>query len=225
MAGRHTAIVSADEHGLAFYHSLGKVLFVEASDILRILGKYQLDEPPVTLRKRTRYTILAMSPLPLGTESHPTDPYNVIALLTPTKLVIVGLKPSPRTWFKCPRSEIDGPATSKSRRGTLSWFPSVSLSPSDLAISVSTHKSNGKQKPLLSTPKLAFTWGNHLHFIEVFETKTKQMAKNSRTGKQHEVDVGVITYKSTGKWDAEEDILALQWLNVNVRSYSIPPLV
>ncbi|KAI0715216.1 hypothetical protein C8Q76DRAFT_568514, partial [Earliella scabrosa] len=40
VAGWHTALVSADDAGLAFYHSLGKVLFVDATDILRILGKY-----------------------------------------------------------------------------------------------------------------------------------------------------------------------------------------
>ncbi|KDQ57490.1 hypothetical protein JAAARDRAFT_130684, partial [Jaapia argillacea MUCL 33604] len=45
VAGRHTGIVSADEHGLAFYHSLGKILFVDASDVLRILGKYPEDDP------------------------------------------------------------------------------------------------------------------------------------------------------------------------------------
>ncbi|KAI0245579.1 hypothetical protein BJV78DRAFT_1107102, partial [Lactifluus subvellereus] len=44
VAGRHTAIVSADQTGLAFYHSLGKALFFEASDVLRILGKYPNEE-------------------------------------------------------------------------------------------------------------------------------------------------------------------------------------
>ncbi|KAI0245854.1 hypothetical protein BJV78DRAFT_1259612 [Lactifluus subvellereus] len=47
IAGRHTAIVSADQTGLAFYHSLGKALFVEASDVLRILGKYPNGEAVV----------------------------------------------------------------------------------------------------------------------------------------------------------------------------------
>lgn len=45
IAGRHTALVSADDSGLAFYHSLGKVLFVEATDTLRILGKYPDGNP------------------------------------------------------------------------------------------------------------------------------------------------------------------------------------
>ena len=46
LAGRHTALVSADDSGLAFYHSLGKVFFVDATDILRILGKYPDEDAP-----------------------------------------------------------------------------------------------------------------------------------------------------------------------------------
>lgn len=108
IAGRHTAIVSADENGLSFYHSLGKVLFVEASDTIRILGNYpqepvaEPDEQTSMLngsgvrsfrRRKPRSTVLAMATLPLGTAVHPTDAYQIVALLTPTKLVMVGLKP------------------------------------------------------------------------------------------------------------------------------------
>ncbi|KAH9948952.1 hypothetical protein B0H21DRAFT_196377 [Amylocystis lapponica] len=38
IAGRHTAIVSADDSGLAFYHSLGKVLFMEALTLFVFLA-------------------------------------------------------------------------------------------------------------------------------------------------------------------------------------------
>jgi hypothetical protein len=48
-----------------------------------------------------------MAPLPLGTAPHPTDAYNVTALLTAAKLVIVGLKPSPKTWYRKRRDESD----------------------------------------------------------------------------------------------------------------------
>ena len=85
--GRHTALVSADDNGLAFYHSLGKILFVDATDILRILGKYpdeDVPDAPAALghrlrRRRSRKpaTILSMAPLPLGTASHPTDAYKL----------------------------------------------------------------------------------------------------------------------------------------------------
>ena len=40
LGGKNTTIVSADNQGLAFYHSLGKMLFMEATDVIRILGKY-----------------------------------------------------------------------------------------------------------------------------------------------------------------------------------------
>ncbi|KAJ7579148.1 Golgi CORVET complex core vacuolar protein 8-domain-containing protein [Mycena floridula] len=222
IAGRHTAIVSADENGLAFYHSLGKVLFVEAPDILRILGKYQPDIPvppspspetPITpiasRRKRPRYTVLAMSPLPLGTASHPTDQYNIIALLTPTKLVVVALKPAPKTWFKYQRDiDAEGDSKPKSRKGALSWFPSILPSPD-------SQKQSSAEQTSSTTPRLAFTWGRMMYIIHVSETKTKHTVKNSRTGKSNEVDVGVIGFEKTGTWSAEEDILAIQWLNVN----------
>ncbi|KAG8970332.1 Vacuolar protein sorting-associated protein 8 [Tulasnella sp. 419] len=209
VGARHTAIVSADDNGLAFYHSLGKVLFVEANDVLRILGKYPDEEPvlpakeatipvkspellntdlsssghtskrsPVALgmdeerpilnqpitssskrpsQKRSGAAILAMAPLPLGTSPHPTDTYNLIALLTPIKLVVVGLKPSPRMWLRRMRNDQGGSAASdhESRgkngewqhpskwKGCLAWYPSVTSSSSSfLDSSVNTTSSS-----------------------------------------------------------------------------------
>ncbi|KAJ7072283.1 Golgi CORVET complex core vacuolar protein 8-domain-containing protein [Mycena amicta] len=211
VAGRHTALVSADEHGLAFYHSLGKVLFVEASDILRILGKYPDDElnPSSPLsdkrRRKNRYTILAMMPLPLGVAAHPTDSYNLVALLTPTKLVVVGLKPTPKTWFKC---SLDTAQPKLRTKGTMAWFPSTTGSAS---------ATNSLQSPPAqpSSPVLVYTWANKMHFLRVSETRSKQLVRNSRTGKTNEVEVGRIEYEPAGKWTAEGDILAVQWLNAN----------
>ena len=107
ITGGHTAIVSANQTGLAFYHSLGKALFFEASDVLRILGKYPNEEavvpgqPPLH-RRRARRTnaILTMVPLPLGTVPHLMDTYNVTAL-------IAGPKPMPKTWYRTHREEDD----------------------------------------------------------------------------------------------------------------------
>ncbi|KAJ7084430.1 Golgi CORVET complex core vacuolar protein 8-domain-containing protein [Mycena belliarum] len=233
VAGRHTALVTADEHGLAFYHSLGKVLFVEASDILRILGKYPDQEspplsslpannrvlstsPPRRRRRKNRYTILAMTPLPLGVAPHPTDAYNVIAMLTPTKLVVVGLKPTPRTWFKCPRS-VDGPDDPNSSlrwKGAMAWFPSTAGSGLGALNGTSADsKESTTGKP--SAPVLAYSWGNTLHLLCLSESRVKQLVRNSRTGKTSEVEVGRIAYTAAGKWAAEEHILAVQWLNAN----------
>ncbi|CAK5265748.1 unnamed protein product [Mycena citricolor] len=194
VAGRHTALVTADEHGLAFYHSLGKLLFVEASDILRILGKYMEDNAPVSAgTKRSRYTILSMMPLPLGASPHTTDGYHVIALLTPTKLVVVGLKPTPKTWFKYrrPGNVMD---SGNKWRGSMAWFPNAGEN---------------------TAPILAFSWANTLFLLRITENRAKQLAKNSRTGKTAEMDVGRIVYSEAGQWSATEAILAVQWLNAN----------
>ncbi|KAF5393318.1 hypothetical protein D9757_000645 [Collybiopsis confluens] len=222
VAGRHTALVSADEHGLAFYHSLGKVLFVEAPDILRILGKYPLDgsltskrtaprakaiESPTTPgKKRSRYTILAMTPLPLGTASHATDVYQLIALLTPHKLVIVGLKPTPKTWFKFSREEAGSRNRSRAR-GTLSWFPSV------LPSTNTDQVDQNIREP--STPLLACSWDRTMYILRVFESRNRQLVRHSKTGKSNEIEIGSISYLNAGQWSADEDILALQWLNGN----------
>ncbi|KAG6911131.1 hypothetical protein DXG01_003871 [Tephrocybe rancida] len=225
IARRHTAVVSSDDRGLAFSHSLGKMLFVEAPDILRILGQYQPDTlqhpisaigaapahtiPDTSLprRRKARYTILATVPLPLGTFPHATDQYNVIAMLTPSKLVVVGLKPTPRTWFKCPRDVEDG--SSSKARGTLAWCPSVVSKP----ISESLSTTDGHT---CTTPMLVFTWGHSLRLIRVDEFKSRETTRNSRTGKQIEVEVGRIIYQDAGHWSAESNILAVQWLNAQV---------
>ncbi|KAG6820736.1 hypothetical protein H0H93_012382 [Arthromyces matolae] len=225
IAERHTAVVSSDDHGLAFAHSLGKMLFIEAPDILRILGQYQSDAhqrpslskdtitlqesiPDTTIprRRRSRYTILATSPLPLGA-SHLTTPYNIIAMLTPSKLVIVGLKPTPRTWFKYPRNTIKGSSSSAASkaRGTLAWRP-----PQPKVVHPTDNDINSSEAPVL-----VFTWGCTLRLIRVDEFRSKEMVQSSRANKQVEADVGRIVYQDVGSWSAEDDILAVHWLNVD----------
>ena len=230
IAGRHTALVSADDSGLAFYHRLGKVFLVDATDILRILGKYpdeDVPEGPAALghrlrRRKTRKpaTILAMAPLPFGTSAHPTDAYNLIALLTPIKLVIVGLKPSPKTWYRRHR-ESDDEVGSKSRfKGTLAWFPSVSLG-ADLTSAAERDskkiQANGVHPS--STPTLVYSWGETLHLLKVTESKITESVKDAKTGKVKTVEVGRMVFEEVGSWTASDNVFALQWLNVNVGSF------
>lgn len=239
IARRHTAIVSADEKGLAFFHSLGKLLFVEAPDILRILGRYpdsslSLKPPPRHLPslvqndgleqgpnvRANRYTILAMAPLPLGTPN-PTDAYDLVALLTPTKLVVVGLRPTPKTWFKFPRDPSEG--TSRfGCKGALAWFPSISRSTSSKlpeASQAGKQKGKGWSSESSVAPMLAFTWGTSLRLVRVSESKVMGPAKNVKSS-GIEVEVGTIVYELVRKWIMEDDIISVQWLNVNVGSFT-----
>ena len=231
VAGRHTAVVSADDSGLAFYHSLGKVLFVEASDTLRILGKYPDEADPLNehgapgisiqhsfRRRRTRkaHTIISMMPLPLGASAHPTDAYNLVALLTPVKLVVVGLKPSPKTWYRRHRDTDDG--SPKSRfKGVLAWYPSAL--PTGVA-QPETQK-NGKSRAHTSTgshPMLVYGWSNTLNLVRVYESKMVQESRNPKNGKTTRVEVGRIVFEESRSWNVGSDVLALQWLNSNVGS-------
>ena len=249
VAGRHTAIISADEKGLAFYHSLGKVLFVDASDILRILGRYAEEDildstrssprpasspaqrplngsapPPEPLsfrrRRKIRNGILGMAPLPLGTSPHPTDAYNIVALLTPAKLVIVGLKPSAKTWLRRAREGEDDSPRPKSRwKGTLAWWPSV-LPGATKSVLAEKGATNGKDLSVPTTPILVYSWGSAVYLLRVSEAKVKQTVRSARTGKSSEVELGTIVFEDAGKWNVDDDILAVQWLNTNVGSFS-----
>ncbi|KAF8134645.1 Golgi CORVET complex core vacuolar protein 8-domain-containing protein [Boletus edulis] len=219
VAGRHTAIISADESGLAFYHSLGKVLFVEASDTIRILGNYPQElsherttsvstlNPPGARsfrRRKPRNTLLSMATLPLGTVTHPTDAYQIVALLTANKLVIVGLKPSPKTWLKRTRPDDAELTFSGRRRGTLAWFPSTGTPQGP--------KDGGNDK---THPTLAYSWGRSIRLLRVSETMVKRSVLNPRTNKTREVDTGTLVFEDAGNWTVNDAIVALQWLNVN----------
>jgi hypothetical protein len=109
VGARHTAIFTADENGLSFYHSLGKILGVASNDTLRILGRYPEYLPPhdgradganARHRRKRSPPILALTPLPLGPVDHPSDLVHFVALMTTQKLVVVGLSPSTRTWYR-----------------------------------------------------------------------------------------------------------------------------
>lgn len=236
VAGRHTAIVTADENGLAFYHSLGKVLFVDATDVIRILGKYPEDVSPgptlrgatgpgpILFRKRRERkvnVILAMAPLPLGTCSHQTDGYNLVAMVTPVKLVIVGLKPKPTTWYRRLRRDNQEKGPTERWRGTLAWFPSVE-GPSPTP-EKPLPKDRSKPEPKGAMPMLIFSWGKQFNLIRVSEKKLVQPVKSAKTGKISEVELGVIVIEEVSTWTTDEVVLAIRWLNANVGLFSVGP--
>lgn len=233
IATRHTALASADDHGLAFYHSLGKVLFVEASDTLRILGKYP-DEESVAVQKslpgsintqqnrrrqQTANAILALSPLPLGGTTHTTDQYQVIAVLTPVKLVVVGLKPTPKTWYRRHRGASEGGAASNVRwKGCLAWCPATSDTPA--------HHSNGKSTPSPDLdPILAYSWADSIHILRVTTSTIKKTVQNPRNGDVREVQDGILDFTTHGSWRASGLVIGIQWLNHNVGMFAFALLL
>ncbi|KAG8907929.1 Vacuolar protein sorting-associated protein 8 [Tulasnella sp. 403] len=266
---RHTAIVSADETGLAFYHSLGKVLFVEAVDVLRILGKYpedavtpakeaplrsktsvNLSSSPATptmhtfngttngvpfifpRQKRPSNTILSMAPLPLGTAVDPTDAYDLVALLTPVKLVIVGLRPTPRTWYRQHRggeTSEEGSSENTSRwSGCLAWFPSILLGNDDGSARRNKPQDTSRKRQAddrqktsssqaSSSPILAYSWGRSIRLLKAREEIIQRMVEDTKAGngKKKVANVGQVAFDDVAFWSADENVMAMQWLNLN----------
>jgi vacuolar protein sorting-associated protein 8 len=183
VAARHTAIVSSDENGLAFYQSLGKVLGLANTNVIRILGRY-----PQQAFHSPR-PILAMAPLPLGLEPHVSDKHSLVALLTATKLIIAGLKPSARTWWRFLRPESDGNGSC----GALAWFPSGKGNTAD--------------------PILAFSWDKTVRFVHVRSTSPASGSQVNGDVAKTEIGLG---FDNLREWKAEEPVRALQWMSQRV---------
>ncbi|KAF9510041.1 hypothetical protein BS47DRAFT_1396315 [Hydnum rufescens UP504] len=259
VGARHTAIVSADDAGLAFYHSLGKPTTTFQSPGPIISDTPQPPPPPSqpshatpssrssspipsrTRRNRKTSTILAMSSLPIASSAHPTDSFNLIALLTPIKLVIVGLKPSPRTWYRRHRGGQEGDSNLSTWRGNLAWFPSVSTPPPEGADAL---KLLGENPSLaqqghkgvvaeVTKPVLAYSWGRTIILLKVradeapsppprdggsssWKIKKANPAATAPVGKkQKPLHPVKLAFEEAGEWVTRGDILALQWLNIN----------
>ncbi|KZT42500.1 hypothetical protein SISSUDRAFT_980251 [Sistotremastrum suecicum HHB10207 ss-3] len=217
VGARHTAIISSDENGLAFYHRLGKVLFVEATDVVRILGKYPAPDPTSrsphqrrTAGERRGNTILASSSLPLGTVDHSTDKYSLVALLTPVKLLIVGLQPTPKTWYRCHR-DFDGTKEKSRWRGVLSWFPSV-----ESEQIVETDSKAGSKKQDGTLPLLVYAWGKHCKIVTVAEVMVPTVVVNDQTGAAKTVPVGKIVVREVAHWSTDDDVLSIHWINATL---------
>ncbi|GAA5986914.1 hypothetical protein JCM5350_000362 [Sporobolomyces pararoseus] len=247
IGARHTAIVSADELGLSFYHSLGKVLMLASTDIIRMLGNYPdpstysppsstngtISPPPSTssaLRipatngnRKKPTTILSMSPLPLGPVPHPpSDSLNLVALLTPSKLVVVGLKPTPRTWwrFSFPRSTTDetesnadgsenGGGASKgfTESGILGWWPSYRRS----TLEGEAVETNGKKElEVGEDPMLAWAWGRRVRLVRV-----KSNRKENEVVPKGGVTAGV-DFVEIGGWECDSRVVGLRWYSEEV---------
>lgn len=205
VAARHTAIISGDEHGRAFWLSLGRVMGVDSNDVVRILGSYPERETPTarpaspsstqsgslrgSQRSKRATTLLASGPLPLGTEPHKSDQFQLSALLTPSKLVIVGMKPTAKTWYRKMRDSTGG--ASGGYTGCAAWLRSGELAPQ-------------------SDPVLAYAWGQSVRFLRV---KTSSTAGDdspvaAKDDKPQFVD--------GNKFEAPNPVKALQWFDSDV---------
>jgi hypothetical protein len=186
---------------------------VESNDVVRMLGSYpdreadtvpQPSSPkhpgsaPSSIKSQPTKrpsTLFAVLPLPLGENDHSTDVFSLTALLTPVKLVIVGMKPSANTWFRTMR---------ESKGGELGPFVGCAswLRPGEVLGSSA-----------FSDPVLAYSWGSDLQFLRV-RAVIRQGEDVDSKGKP--IDVKTPEFVEGRRYEAPSAIRALQWYNANV---------
>lgn len=190
---RRTALVSADDRGMAFAHlatrgtgSLGRTV-----KTTRILGRYpDAPLPPGKVLKPS--TVLALSPLPLGNVDRTTDTMGLTAMLTPYLLVIVSTTPTAQTQHKSSRPKEVAPHSAMS--GCLAWFPAVKLKVPDPV--------TGSD---ISKVKLVYCWSNVLTVLDVDEVPAEDPNKPPS-----------LKFRARSRWTCEEAIVAVQWLSRSV---------
>lgn len=190
---RRTAIVSADDRGMAFAHlatrgtgSLGRIVRTT-----RILGRYPNAPPPAgkTLKPST---VLAFASLPLGNVDRSTDTLGLTAMLTPYLLVIVSTTPVAQTQHKSARpKEV---AHHSAMSGCLAWFPAVKLKVPDPVTGAN-----------ISKVKLVYCWSNILTVLDIDEVPTDDPGKSP-----------TLKFRARSRWTCEEAIVAVQWLSRSV---------
>jgi hypothetical protein len=193
---RHTALVSADDAGMAFSHLATRGLGAIARTVktTRILGRYPLSAKSLE-KPRKPSSVLAFAPLPLGNVEQPTDSMGLTALLTPYLLVIVSTTPVAQTQHKAPRPK-DVEAHS-ALSGCLAWFPAVKLK-----------TSNGPENAVSKT-KLVYCWSNILTILEVDHILPPPSEREKPTE---------LRFRPRSRWKADEAIVAVQWLSRSVLS-------
>ncbi|KAH8119151.1 lateendosome to vacuole transport-family protein [Phellopilus nigrolimitatus] len=204
ISGRHTAFVSADDQGLAFFHSLGKVLFMEANDCLRILGKYPEEE-----------LMLPAIPAKYTQSSNGANP-SADGTVTPYPTSQPGISYGPVTLGDCGASYRIVPAHCdvNSYKARYSGFEADSKDVQRevemarmpcMVPSVSTSDSASEDRPKkgkkgqdnenqdVSFPLLAYSWGCTLNILRASESRVSQKVRNEKTGKVEKVQLILFT--------------------------------
>lgn len=190
---RHTALVSADDRGMAFSHLATRGLGAVARTVktVRMLGRYPV--PAASIEKQRRASsVLAFASLPLGNVEHPTDGLGLTALLTPYLLVIVSTTPVAETQFKIPRPKEIPPHSTLS--GCLAWFPAVRLK-----------QSGESQRDSISRTKLVYCWSHVLTILDVESQAAEEKDKPP-----------LLHFHPRSRWRCQEPIVAVQWLSRSV---------
>lgn len=181
---RHSALVSGDVNGMSFSHDTVRSMVGRTVHTRRILGRYPNSLSPGN-KKPT--TLLACSPLPLGSNFQPTDNSCLVAIMTPYLLAIVSVLPKPQTEFKTGRPKtVD---YSMGLSGAVAWLPAL--------------KSTGLAAE--TNPRLAYSWSNVLTIMEVVASGTGSSSPNKKNLS--------LQFNFQKRYVGDEPIVSIQWIS------------
>ncbi|KAK6541209.1 Vacuolar protein sorting-associated protein 8 [Orbilia ellipsospora] len=190
---RHTALVSADDKGMAFSHLASRSLVGRVVKTTRILGRYPFDIATAS-RPRKPSSVLAFASLPLGNAPQVTDSMGLTAMLTPYLLVIVSTTPIAQTQHKLARpKEV---ASEAALSGCLAWFPALKLK----------NEGNGEKSNKVIQPRLAYCWSNVLTVMEILHSEKDSVEADANKPP-------ALHFRLKSRWKSDEAIVAVQWLN------------
>ena len=193
---RHTALVSADDHGMAFSHLATRGMGSLSRSVVtkRILGRYP-DLTPATARPRKPSSVLAFAPLPLGNVETGSDSLGLVAMLTPYLLVIVSTTPVAQTQYKATRpKEVTAHGAMSA---ALAWYPAMQKG----SANVSNQEGHNHAR-------LAYCWLNALTIVDVEEVEASE-----GDGRERPLE---LQFRMRKKWQTDESIVAIQWLSRSV---------
>lgn len=137
--------------------------------------------------------IFDIASLPLGTQAHATDTYSLVAIITPFKLLVVALKPTPRTLWRVLNKPDTAVENTKPSVGSLAWWPA-----------------SGDTAPVL-----AFSWGQEIRLVMVEDDDDLEAepATKEKDGRKRG-----LRFKERARWSIPDVGLATLWLSAKVRN-------
>ncbi|KAK9452183.1 Golgi CORVET complex core vacuolar protein 8-domain-containing protein [Limtongia smithiae] len=218
MAKRHSVIVSADDKGMAFFHTSTQQIVSKQIRSIKLVGRYPTPtiQPPEAnsqLRQRKATSVLAFAPMPLGNSPYPLESRGLVALMTPHILVIMSTSPTPHTQFTTgrPKSISDTMGLS----GCLDWFPAVSAKAQKGSKRVPIPLTTNGIHP--SNPRLAYCWSNVVTILDVSMTSENIRSSNASSRESSELNNSHhMEFTPIKKFTADEAIVALRWLNSQI---------
>ncbi|KAJ3232105.1 Vacuolar protein sorting-associated protein 8 [Chytriomyces hyalinus] len=219
--GKKLDVVSTDDEGSAFLHSISTLLMLSTVSSVQLAGNqpiYGIQPLPATATT-TPGSSTTLNPFKaLTTGPHVSDAARILAVVTPFRLTLMRLRPAPAIVWKLQiakerLNETEEAVTEETslRRRTdsagvsaavtcacLAWLPAIVGAGEKTATGASS----------VSDPLLAATFGSVLTIFKLTETVAKNDADTTSSSMPDEYNV-----TQQLRWNANEPIVAVHWLN------------